>query len=317
MGFLSKLVSYVTGTGPKGGKFYTNSHGNKEYGTPPKAAPAKPKAAKPVEKPPRGAAVAKTPDEKRAERAEKAAAKRARVAEGRTLRLAAEAAARRAIAAGVPVCAAHLASDQQKALMDAGLGPLLHKHPAKFIETPGDRGFYSTKESGGTVRFGRTPPDRRPYALNGTSEPTFAGAVRHNEHATLLHETAHHLHYKLAEQVQRATGVMLVSKQELAAMQSPLSQQDLSLHMMTGFMGGAGLGTHGYANHPGGALLRRIQDAHASDSEPVSHYARGNPAEWFAETHTAYAGDKAGFKKLRPDEYALIRDVRLHMGMPE
>jgi hypothetical protein len=45
---MSKPATYVTTTGPRGGKKFINSKGHEEYGTPPKAAPAKPKAAKPA-----------------------------------------------------------------------------------------------------------------------------------------------------------------------------------------------------------------------------------------------------------------------------
>lgn len=54
-----------------------------------------------------------------------------------------------------------------------------------------------------------------------------------------------------------------------------------------------------------------------SDVNAVSEYARHNADEWFAETHLAYVIHKAELKEKRPIDYAVIRDMRLAMGVPE
>ena len=293
MGFLSKLVSYVTTTGPRGGKKFINSKGHEEYGTPPKAAP---KATKPV--------ATKTPDERRAEKNAAAKAKRERTKAKQVEAAKAEKARAQAIAAGVPPCIAHLKPEQQKALADAGFGPLLHKHPARFIETTAKdgSGLYSSAEGTGVVRFSVVRRPDVPYQLNSEHEPNTSHNVWHSEHATLLHEAAHHLHFKLIDRYAEEAGRVGVTPAE---------------RMNIGY-GGA------YAAEPRPApaaaskvLLNRLAEAPRTGGYAVSYYGRTDAMERFAEGHTAYVGNKAEFKRLRPDDYALIRDVRLHMGMPE
>jgi Mlc titration factor MtfA (ptsG expression regulator) len=69
-----------------------------------------------------------------------------------------------------------------------------------------------------------------------------------------------------------------------------------------------------------GEFLRRIRDIYAArlwEGKSVSRYARSNPSEWFAETHTVYVQKREELRRFDPEAYELIREVRLHMGMPE
>jgi hypothetical protein len=293
MGFLSKLVSYVTGTGPKGGKFYTNSHGNKEYGTPPKAAPAKPKKVAP-----RAVAApkaAKAPPAPRVPAAKPKKAPAGRPAAG--------------VHPDVAKSLAHLPKAHRDALLAAGFGELLARHPVGKIlykTDPGEGSYCDRKMSGRSVVH-YVPATRSHIASDAADVPSeksptrpWATTANSSAASPLIHEMSHHLHFALALRVVTETGFKVPAG----------SKNDALIHAAYSPDESRLLG------HPGGVLLERIAAASAT-RRAVSRYALTSPLEWFAETHMVYSEHKNAFTQARPTEAALMRDVRRYMGMPE
>jgi hypothetical protein len=74
----------------------------------------------------------------------------------------------------------------------------------------------------------------------------------------------------------------------------------------------------GVGDRETGMLLNRIVDAHKASRRAhsaVSLYALSDHREWFAETHSAYVMHGDELKQKRPQDWALMRDVRRHMGL--
>lgn len=211
---------------------------------------------------------------------------------------------------------AHLSAKEQAALRDGGFDALLQKHPATFEPTQrvGGGGLYmdgkvSHAAKTPNVKFGVTDSTQSTITASGQQAISAKASLSHEY--VLIHETSHHLHFTLAERVRVESGYVPTAK-DMVLHHDGNARSDL-VH------GGDHVDRSKFEHTEGGKLLVRVQDAHQKTvyAGAVSKYAKTDPAEWFAETHAAYVQSKSQLKSARPLEYALMRDVRKYMGMPE
>lgn len=305
MAKITSIQAFVIQIGPRGGKFYYNASGRKVYGTPP--TPKAPKAPKPAPAP----RVKKAQGVRKAiEKVKAASAGRFKLEKHMPLRGNAE----------------YFTDEIKKVVKKGNFDKLLVKHPLMSIgfdeHRAGTGGCYRLSTAQLHVNPGmiytskdyKIPSEQKqgmPSAHNvgwtkgdGFAQPIDKQRIGTRAHV-MTHELSHHMHNILVKQAIGANDKDPVFARSSAIYTGPdgvrlkatnptlQSRQASDLHAR---------------------IVERWENARNTKSA-VSWYAITNHLEFFAETHTAYVDHHDELKANRPNDYALIRDVRKHLGM--